>query len=176
MRKSLLLKQNNELFDKLQVASLNNRRLREENEKLKEKVAVLSNKLENLEQKNKEVFNAVNYTVENVNDEISGKVDNLQNSEESKTTEAVVVTPEIEYGSKIIGDIILNSTESVNALMSSNKDNVKELINLIMGKTEVAKAEILDIISSDSSFECKTAMMDSQAVETKEYFKSVLYQ
>ncbi|MBQ6935831.1 MAG: hypothetical protein IJN49_04695 [Clostridia bacterium] len=164
------------MFDKLQVASLNNRRLREENEKLKEKVAVLSNKLENLEQKNKEVFSAVNYTVENVNDEISGKVDNLQNSEESKTTEAVVVTPEIEYGSKIIGDIILNSTESVNALMSSNKDNVKELINLIMGKTEVAKAEILDIISSDSSFECKTAMMDSQAVETKEYFKSVLYQ
>ncbi len=176
MRKSLLLKQNNELFDKLQIASLNNRRLREENEKLKDKVAILSNKLENLEQKNQEVFNSKNSAIENVNDEISENVDSLQNFEESITTEDIVVTPEIEYGSKIIGDIILNSTETVNTLMSSNKDNVKELINLIMGKTEVAKAEIFDIISSDSSFECKTAMMDSQATETKEYFKSVLYQ
>lgn len=176
MRKSLLLKQNNELFDKLQVASLNNRRLREENEKLKEKVAVLSNKLENLEQKNNEGLNSVNFTLENGNDEISKKDNNLENIEEPVISEVAVVTPEIEYGSKIIGDIILKSTESVNALMSSNKENVKELINLIMGKTEVAKAEILDIISSDSSFECKTALMDSQAVETKEYFKSVLYQ
>ncbi len=173
MRKSLLLKQNNELFDKLQIASLNNRRLREENEKLKEKVAILSSRLEGLQATDTAISEPTEVVIENENS-VTEQV--LESQIEEAVPAEPQLSPEIEYGSKIIGDIIINSTESVNQLMSSNKENIKELVNLIMGKTEVAKAEVLDIVSSDSSFECKTAMLDSLSAEAKEYFKSVLFQ
>ncbi len=175
MRKSLLLKQNNELFDKLQIATLNNRRLREENEKLKEKVKVLCEKIEILEN-NKEIITESYAQTEDVFSETQpSETENSKSAEISPQPE-VEVSPEIEYGSKVIGDIIFSSTESVNLLMKSDKENLKELVNLIMGKTEVAKAQILDIVSSDSSFDLKTAMMDSEAADAKEYFKSVLGQ
>ena len=52
----------------------------------------------------------------------------------------------------------------------------KELVNLILGKTEIAKAEILSAIDNDDSFEVKCAKIDQIAAVTKEYFESILAQ
>ena len=49
MNKKLLLNQNRELFDKLQLSNLNCKRLREENQMLNEKLLILTNKINELE-------------------------------------------------------------------------------------------------------------------------------
>ena len=56
------------------------------------------------------------------------------------------------------------------------KENLKELLNLILGRTEVAKSEILNIASSEVSLENKMQMMDAARDEAIEYFKSIMEQ
>lgn len=160
MNSKLLIKQNRELFDKLQIANLNCRRLTEENQALKEKVQLLT---EQLSVKNEPRVETVEepVNVEEVTEEAEEKIE---------------LSPEIEYGSKIIGEIVMSATYHSNCLGSSGKDNLKELLNLILGRTEVAKSEILNIVSSEVSLENKMQMMDAARDEAIEYFKSILEQ
>ncbi|MBO4734338.1 MAG: hypothetical protein J5662_07670, partial [Clostridia bacterium] len=52
----------------------------------------------------------------------------------------------------------------------------RELVNLLLGKTEVAKAEILAIVSEGGDFEAKKEKIDAVKEETLDYFSSVLGQ
>ena len=70
----------------------------------------------------------------------------------------------------------MNAAMSSNRLGEMGKTNTKELLNLILGRTEVAKAEILNIVSSNMSFAGKVQSIDSVANEANEYFQSVLEQ
>ena len=162
MNSKLLIKQNGELFDKLQRANLTCRRLTEENQALKEKIMFLTEQLaakEKLEKKTEEVI---------TEDIVEEKVEIVD--------EAIELSPEIEYGSKIIGEIVMSATYHSNLLATLGKDNLKELLNLILGRSEVAKSEILNIVSSESSLENKMQMIDAERDEAIEYFKSILEQ
>ena len=55
-------------------------------------------------------------------------------------------------------------------------ENSKELLNLILGRTEVAKAEILKTVSSDIAFDEKKAKIDAEYESAKDYFESVIRQ
>ncbi len=89
-------------------------------------------------------------------------------------TEPVVLSDEnMEYGSIAIGTIVQESIKYANIISSSDSSSKKELLNLIMGKGEVAKAEIFSIVESDSSADVKRELMDSQVSEAVDYFKSV---
>ena len=80
-------------------------------------------------------------------------------------------------GAKIIGKIVLSSAEYCNALSgAAAPQNAKELLNLILGRTEVAKAEILRISALDISYEEKVAAMEQELTEAEDYFKSVMAQ
>lgn len=80
-------------------------------------------------------------------------------------------------GAKIIGKIVLSSAEYCNALSgAAAPQNAKELLNLILGRTEVAKAEILRISALDIPREEKLAAMEQELTAAEDYFKSVMAQ
>lgn len=82
-----------------------------------------------------------------------------------------------KYGAEIIGKIVVAAATHCNNLSSAeNSAENKELINLILGRTEVAKAEILSVVSSSVPLEEKITLIDAQKVEAEDYFNSVLAQ
>ena len=172
MNKKLLLNQNRELFDKLQLSNLNCKRLREENQMLNEKIFILSNKINELEAKAQNTAEGVEAPVE----EIASTNEAMPELQDVEQEAEVVLSKEIEYGSKIIGEIVMKAVLASNKLGELGKKNTKELLNLILGRTEVAKAEILNIVSSEMSFSGKVQTIDSVADEANEYFESVLEQ
>lgn len=91
-----------------------------------------------------------------------------------ENTQPVVLSDEnMEYGSIAIGTIVQESIKYANIISASDSSSKKELLNLIMGKGEVAKAEIFSIVESDSPADVKRELMDSQVSEAVDYFKSV---
>ena len=161
MNSKLLIKQNRELFDKLQIASLNLRRLTEENLILKEKIQFLTEQLSAQKEQSTELVEDVLITEEIVTETVD---------------KIIELPPEIEYGSKIIGEIVMSATAHSNSLAVSGKENIKELLNLILGRTEVAKSEILNIVSSETTLENKMKMIDTESQEAIEYFNSIMEQ
>lgn len=177
MNKKLLLNQNREFFDKLQLSNLNCKRLRDENQLLSEKIAILSEKITNLEMGlAKSNLEEEKTQQEKNSDDNFLKKTTTNNTEIEQDLPEVVLSEEIEYGSKIIGEIVMQASIFSNKLGAMDKQNKKELVNLILGRTEVAKAEILNIVSSDMSFAAKTNTIDSVCAEAVEYFTSVLEQ
>ena len=60
-----------------------------------------------------------------------------------------------EYGSVVIGKIVCETVKYSGKITASQSENKKELLNLIMGKGEVAKSEIFNITESEVSDETK---------------------
>lgn len=90
-----------------------------------------------------------------------------------KVTSKVHLSEETEYAASVIGKIVVSATESCNFLTTSGNPNAKELVNLILGKTEVLKAEILNIVYSPADFITKKALIDNQFDKARDYFASV---
>lgn len=171
MNKKLLLNQNKILFDKLQVANLNLKRIKEENTSLKSEIEKLN-----------EQIAALNATPADLQPEPVDIADAIEDFEPVEVFEPLneAETPEFdaetEFASEIIGEIVIQAAKYSKILNESGKSNIKELINLVLGKTEVAKVEIFNILSSEASFESKREMISSQLNETVEYFKSIIEQ
>lgn len=173
MNKNLLIKQNNELFNKIGVLTADNSALKNKISELNLSIADYKNKISALE-----------IELEKLKSNIQNPVTLTENSE-SKTenntlpitaelaAEPVEVSDEIEYASQIIGDIVIKAVGCIDYISSNEKSNKKELINLILGRTEVAKAEILNIISSDVGETAKRDLINTQYAEAEEYFKSI---
>lgn len=157
MRKKDLLNQNIILFEQLRKVELENTSLRKKNKALEKELEELSDKVKELEFKP---------PVAVVTSDVT-------------TQEAVVNTDlddETAYGSETIGKIVLKATElNSNLSVNSSPDNVT-LINLILGKTEISKSEILAIVSDDCSIETKKSKIDTVKNQAFEYFESVMAQ
>ena len=92
-------------------------------------------------------------------------------------TEEVVLPDSImEFGAEIIGKIVIESAKYADQVAASATLNKKELLNLIMGKSEVCKAEILSIVTSDNQTETKISLINAELSEATDYFKSVVAQ
>ncbi len=166
MNKKLLMKQNSQLFDKLHQSEAVNRRL-------KQQIAALCDNIEKLE---KELEELKNQPEEKILAETTESEEVMPEVAEQATDDEIKLSDEIEYGSAAIGEIVIQATKSSNMLKELGKPNIKELLNLILGRTEVSKGEILSIVSSDASLDAKKQMIDSLKNEVFEYFKSVLEQ
>lgn len=151
MRKKQLLEQNNSLFDKLQDANAEIVRLNSEIKKLEEKNKSLKSCGKNAEQP----------PIERLKERI---------------TERHKLSEDVEYGSAVIGKIVVEAAKNCNILSLRHNEQAKELINLILGKTEVAKSEILKIVSSDKEYSEKQRLIDAQYVAACEYFVGILGQ
>ena len=91
-----------------------------------------------------------------------------------KETEEVVLPDEMmEYGSVAIGKIVQESVKYTNIISASDNEHTKELLNLIMGKGEIAKTEIFSIIEGQTAPEIKRQLIDGMVAETTDYFISV---
>ena len=95
---------------------------------------------------------------------------------EEKVMTNAIIKPDMEYAAKVIGQIVVSAAEYSNKLTVGGDDSRKELVNLILGKTELAKAEILTVTQTDEPYEAKAHKIDAVAAVTKEYFESVLAQ
>ena len=165
MNKNLLIKQNRQLFDRLQISELSNKRLNDELQNLKKIITRLETEIENLKNLD-EVNLEENLSLDNENiDVVSARVDN-----------EAVLGEDIEYGSKIIGEIVIQAALTSNKIKEISHPNIKELVNLILGRTEVAKGEVLNIVSSEFSFDEKLQMMNDVKAQSFEYFESILKQ
>lgn len=157
MRKSEMLKQNTELFDRLTDAELKITALKKEIAERDGRITELKSEIERLNAK-------------------------LNATEPLKTLEAKVVrqaevSPEVDYGASVIGKTVLLAAKYCNMLTTEGEpETEKELVNLILGRTEVAKAEILKITSSEDSFEDKKQKIDGCFDSAAEYFESVMAQ
>ena len=96
---------------------------------------------------------------------------------EKKMTARASVSKETEYAASVIGKIVVKGTKFCNILTALPENSItKEQINLILGRTEVAKSEILKITENDMSFEEKKAAIDIKEEEAQEYFSRIMAQ
>ncbi len=79
----------------------------------------------------------------------------------------------IEYGADAIGMIVKESVKYANIISASSSDDKKELLNLIMGKAEIAKTDIFSIAEGDAESDTKQELITAVLDETIDYFKSV---
>ncbi len=79
----------------------------------------------------------------------------------------------IEYGADAIGMIVKESVKYANIISASSSDDKKELLNLIMGKAEIAKTDIFSIAEGDAECDTKQELIAAVLDETIDYFKSV---
>lgn len=159
MRKKELIRQNAELFENLQKTK---KELKEVKDLLAKNNADLSALKEQLK-------------APALQQEPTTQTEPLRRLEEKVISNATL-KPDVEYGSKVIGKIVVSSAEYSNKLTLGGDDKYKELVNLILGKTEMAKAEILAVIQSDDGYDLKCSKMDRIAEVTNEYFESVIAQ
>ena len=162
MRKKKLIEQNLSLFEDLQKAKA----------ELKEAKRLISRNVDEINALKAELAKAK----EEQNPHQEEKTTEPMHRLEEKVITVATVKPDMEYGSDVIGKIVISAAEYSNKLTIGGDDSHKELVNLILGKTEIAKSEILSVIQTDESFDIKCAKIDQIAAVTKEYFESVLAQ
>ena len=152
MRKKLLLEQNIQLFDRLTAAESEIKRLKKELEEEKRRTAEENARLT----------------------ENKGSTAAPLKILESKVIKQAGITPDTDYGAAVIGKTVVAAAKYCEQLKT--RDNAKELINLILGRTEVAKAEILNIVTTDNADEEKRRLIDEQLALAEDYFASVTAQ
>jgi hypothetical protein len=81
-----------------------------------------------------------------------------------------------DYSVKVIGKIVMESVKVNCVLASSENENKKELINLVLGRTEVAKEEISSLLACGLEEAEIKASIDKESEEVTEYFQSILGQ
>lgn len=80
------------------------------------------------------------------------------------------------YASKTIGEIVVLAAKYSNDLTVNGNTKNRELVNLILGQTEVQKSKILDIYLSSDSIDVKKVKIDECLEESKEYFECIVTQ
>lgn len=171
------MKQNNELFDKLQFQKNKNIKLTAEISRLNAQIEGFLERIKALEQevsilKSEQPLNFSDVRSESQPETILDDPDPAQNEE----TLDFPLSDDFEYGSDVIGNIVIKAAGYINRLSASDNPNKKELINLILGRTEISKAEILNAVLSEVTPENKKALISTQFDEAIEYFESIIEQ
>ncbi len=87
-----------------------------------------------------------------------------------------VMTEEMEIGAKIIGNAVIEAAKICNQITEIGGENSKELVNLVLGRCEVLKAEILAICCCEANYNQKLDMMQTEKNAAYDYFNSILAQ
>jgi len=153
LRKKELLKLNDELFEKAEKCQLAYEELKQENMRLNVRIEELMLENETLLKNQK-------------------KDEPLKKLEEKMIGQIKIDDP-IDYGAKTIGKIVISAAQHCNKIAVLNTADSKDLVNLILGRTEVAKAEILNILESENDYDTLKKLIDKEKNETYDYFNSV---
>lgn len=146
MRKKILIEQNAVFFKEIEA-------LKGEIAELKNEINKRDKQIAELIEQNQ--FEAVNKSpLEKIEERV------MEQAEEENIS---------QYGAKAIGRIVVAVSEATTFLASSPSISASERINLILGRSEVAKAEILKTVSSDEDFKAKKIKTDSIVEKALEY-------
>lgn len=190
MNKKQYMELSQDLQERLLIEKNATKELRQENSKLMEENNDLNAQLNELRRRIVELENSIktaeNFQEEDKSDLIETEIEETKfeiadSVEEISETKIPIKEPQLSdgmsAGAQIIGKIVLSSAEYCNALSGvAASPNAKELLNLILGRTEVAKAEILRISALDIPYEEKLKAMETELGEAEDYFKSVMAQ
>ena len=155
---------------------LRKRKIIEQNAVLFERIEKLKRQIEKLNVKLKDA----NAEIERLNEEKSAAAEAVLDTATpiKKIEEKVILSaPEFnaaDYGAKAIGKIVLSASEITSSLSGESGAGKIELVNLILGKAEVSKAEILNAVSSDISDKEKKMIIDSVVLKSREYFDKAI--
>ncbi len=157
MSKKKLYSLNEELFQKSQKYMAlyeeqkeENSRLLEEINRLKDEISMLTTKVEQSKP--------------------------LESLEKKLKTQAKL-SEEAKFGASAIGKIVVKAATCCNTLTAANDGfDPKELVNLILGRTEVAKAEILKAVESDMLLDGKLNLIETVKQSAMDYIDSVMAQ
>lgn len=156
MRKNELIKLNNELFLNAEKYKAECDKLKNELKDKEMEIERLKLSLEAFEKKEKE----------------PSPIKDL----EQKIIKQASLSEEAKYGAAAIGKIVIKATSCCNSLTAAVNEDNKELVNLILGRTEVAKAEILKAVDTEMSLESKFSLIDTCRTSAEDYFLSVMAQ
>ena len=93
---------------------------------------------------------------------------------EEERDEKHILSEDFEYAAGIIGKTVIEATRVCNELTANSGDcDKKELVNLVLGRTEVLKSEILKIVSSNNDFQQKKDLMQKEQMAAYDYFDSI---
>lgn len=163
MRKKDLLNQNISLFDKIQRLQIELNRLKGELDTKNQRIAELEKQIDSID-------DGAEATSSFESDETPDK------SDKNEQVSAIEIDDATDYGARTIGKIVVSASEYCDSLTRSGKPQCRELVNLIMGKTELSKSEILDAVNTELSFDDKRKIIDSVYENTLEYFDSIMAQ
>lgn len=105
-------------------------------------------------------------------DDITEVVEEKVQSEPPKSEP--IISDEFEYAASVIGKTVVEAAKVCNELASlSGNADTKELVNLVLGRTEVLKAEILKILNTQELFEHKKDLMQKEQMSAYDYFDSI---
>lgn len=158
MRKKYLLQQNISLFEQLNSARWEISSLTSDLEAANKRIEELSKALETQKTAQEETQSQKSVAIENLEKKI------------------VSIDSVTDFAAEVIGQIVVDSTKYANELTNDGEVRYKELVNLILGRTEVAKSEILSVVSEDISFDQKKEKINVIKEDAFEYFKSVMAQ
>ena len=176
MNKKQYIELSQELQERLHTEKNATKELKKENSKLIDENNDLNAQLNELRGRIAELEKAKTEEVLNT-EEVTPCVTEVKPAEPETQVAEPKLSDSMSAGAKIIGKIVLSSAEYCNALSGATApQNAKELLNLILGRTEVAKAEILRISALDIPHEEKLAAMEQELAEAEDYFKSVMAQ
>lgn len=171
MRKRLLISKVAELIEITNTLQRSLDSLKRENSELKDKIEILESQkavlIEEAEASANETDNNLDANPENKVAEEIEPVKEAEVQEPSKEPETI-----LDYAAKVIGTVVQESVKYANMITESSSVDKKELLNLIMGKAEITKAEIFSITEGEMAFELKKELIDTQCDEAVDYFKS----
>ena len=130
MNKNLLIKQNNELFDKIKLLKSKNMNLQNQVNSLNSIINDYELKISLLEERIEELQNKENLIKTNqiVHETINVIEDIEPEAPKSPTKEKIELPEEFNFASNIIGNIVIKAAGFINAITESDKANKKELI------------------------------------------------
>ena len=167
MKKKQYIELTDTLTQRLNVEKKRSEELKEENSFLNKELSQLKERIIALE---KQIEEKPTETEIEAVQEVEEKIP-------EKTPDEPSLSDGISDGAKIIGKIVLCSAEYCNRLTGADASaNAKELVNLILGRTEVAKAEILRLSALQIDPAERRAAMERELNEAEDYFKSVMAQ
>ena len=161
MRKKDLFEQNTVLYNRLQTVTAELKKYKELYSQNIAEINSLRKALAEMETKN--VSEAPSPV------EIKVPVEDVVEVE-APSIEIPKLDPAAEYGAEVIGKIVLEGTKLSNSFAENKNSFSVDLINLVLGKTEVCKSAIYEICQSDKSEQEKRELIDSIFSECTDYF------
>ena len=162
----------------------------EQNTVLYNRLQTVNNELQKYKQlynQNIEMINSLNRQIDELNNKIAEMetaaiilpaesepvINIIEESAEAPKVIEVELESVTEYAAQIIGKIVLEGTKINNSVAEAQSNLSVDIINLILGKTEVCKSKIYDICHSKADDENKKRMIDSIFDECVDYFNSL---